>query len=166
MDLSLIASVLSAAGVGSIVGSAISQGKDRRESRARVLGAVHVTEEERWAPSREGALMAALRELETSALVARMPQAVVRQYIILARAAAEASAESFEQSGGDPEFGSGIETEFARLVRDSARLIVKTAWRPSTAVLLSTRYTRAIDNRTPLLNLRDQERLTRYREYG
>jgi hypothetical protein len=127
--------LVAALGVGSVIGNYVGAGKARREVRSAVLKALASTENARWiglAESNEYRhFREALRELETAALIARIPRLAVQHYTVLAVTARGLSDEDYEDKGGDEDMGAGgIESSFARVVRDSAEIVTQLAWRP------------------------------------
>ena len=72
------------------------------------------------------ALTQATRNLETAALIAKLPRSPVRLYVQLATAALMASNEDAEPRG-DPEYGS-INAQLSEVVLNSAALVSDTAW--------------------------------------
>jgi hypothetical protein len=86
-DLALIASILTAAGVGSVVGTLVTQSRDRRGSRARVLAAIAAVQDEEWRrPLSFRPFYAALHELNQAALIAGLPRSLLREYVAAASA--------------------------------------------------------------------------------
>jgi hypothetical protein len=84
-------SLLAALGAGSVIGNWFGGGRSRREVRSAVLKAIAATETERWTDDPNSAdyedLLSAIRDLETTALIARIPRRAVRHYLIFAYAA-------------------------------------------------------------------------------
>ncbi|OBG87857.1 hypothetical protein A5699_18470 [Mycobacterium sp. E802] len=135
-------------GIGSVIGNYIGGGRARREVRGAVLKAIEATELTRWAPTIYREFRTAYREVETTALIARIPRAAVRHYLVLAEAGRQLSDESWEERGGDEDFGAGgIDGYFADVIQEAAEMITRLAWRP-----WLTRLTLAKD----LKSLRDQ----------
>jgi hypothetical protein len=124
--------LLGALGVGSVIGNYVGTGRARREVRSGVLKSITATESKRWAGSSEYTdFVTAVRDLETAALIVRVPRHAVRHYLVLADAARHLSDESFEERDGDEEMGAGgIDGYFADVVRDAAEVITRLAWRP------------------------------------
>lgn len=126
---------LAGLGVGGVIIGWAGAGKARREVRSAVLKALASTETTRWhglADSRDYQhFRAALHELETAALIARIPRLAVQHYTVFAEAARHLSDDSFEDRDGDEELGAGgIDGYFARVVSDAAEIVTKLAWRP------------------------------------
>jgi hypothetical protein len=118
-------------GVGSVFGNYVGGGRARREVRGAVLKAIEAAETTRWAPTKYREFRSAYRELETTALIARVPRAAVRHYLVLAEAAQRLSDESFEERGGEEDLGAGgIDGYFADLVQEAADVVTRLAWRP------------------------------------
>lgn len=128
MDWALLISAFSAAGVGSVVGTAFSQSKDRRKARAEFLDALASVEWERWAPFKAEELRQAIRVARSLALVAGLPSEAVVRYLALAHVAAWESDENLEASGG--EYG-GVATTLADATADAAKLLVDATWHPA-----------------------------------
>jgi hypothetical protein len=94
-DVATLTSIAGAIGVGSILGGWVTGSKDRRSVRAAALAALGSVERARWAESCDfPAFRQTTRDLETAALLARIPRAVVREYLILAMVARWDSDES------------------------------------------------------------------------
>lgn len=131
VDVSTLVSVAGALGIGSIFGQFVSAGKDRRAARAAVLQAINEVEEARWSPVKEGAptFKKSMHGLYTSALIAQIPRGPLRLYMLLAQAAQWESADSWDSSD-DSEFGGGISSKLADIVRDSARVLIAAVWAP------------------------------------
>jgi hypothetical protein len=126
-----VISFLAALGLGSALGQYLASSKDRRESRANVLSALAETEAARWAGGGPKASLsdfqASMRKFQTAALIARLPRDLAWQYGVLAQAARWLSDDSLDRSG-DPEFGGGIEADFATATREAARAVSEVAW--------------------------------------
>ncbi|WP_144418324.1 hypothetical protein [Mycobacterium sp. EPa45] len=124
--------LISALGVGGAIGGWVGASRQRREVRGGVLNAIAATESKRWAGAygyRE--FSAGLRELETAALVARVPRSAVQHYIVFADAARCLSDDSYEEHDGDEEMGAGaVNGYYASLVRHAAEIVTQLAWRP------------------------------------
>ena len=123
-------SLIGALGFGSVIGQWFGAGKDRRSTRAAVLRAIPAVEHARW--YREGsekdgrALTQATRDLETAALIAKLPRPPVRLYVQLATASLLESNVDAEPRG-DPEYGS-INMQLSEVVLGAAALVSDTAW--------------------------------------
>ncbi|HEY0227316.1 MAG TPA: hypothetical protein VGC05_13195, partial [Mycobacterium sp.] len=132
MDVLQWVPLLGALGVGSVIGNYIGAGSARREVRSGVLKSMAATESRRWAGTSDYRdFVIAVRDLETAALIARVPRHAVRHYLVLAEAARHLSDASFEQFGGGDELGAGgIDGYFADVVRAAAEAITRLAWRP------------------------------------
>ena len=131
IDLGSAAALLGTLGIGSVVGQYLSDAKDRRTARAEVLHALSVVESARWAPRLEGepSFRDASRQLQTAALIARVPRRLLVEYLTLAQAAAWLSAESWRESGGD-EYGNGIDGYLGDSVRFGAQGLADLIWAP------------------------------------
>lgn len=130
IDLSTFISLVAALGVGSLIVQWYGAGKDRRTARGGVLKALSAVESARWYSSDRDThreLVDAIRELETAALIARVPRPFVRAYAQLAVAASWASRNNAEQHGGDEE-GSGISLDLSDVVLEAADLVSRAAW--------------------------------------
>lgn len=132
MDIPVIASVISALGVGSFVGQYLIGAHQRRQLRSEVLRNLARVESARWAghgePSR-AEFQEGLRDLEAAALVARLPRGAVVQYKVFAQAARWLSDSDVEN---DPmnEYAGGINGAFADLVHEHAADISRLVWKP------------------------------------
>ncbi len=125
--------IFGALGVGSLLNTWLTGGSARRKLRADALKSLAVCERARWYPLEEGELhfVVAARDLEADAMIAGVPAEAVETYIVLGRAAAWLSAESMERDP-DPEFGGGINSDYANVTRDAARLVrdaIRHPWR-------------------------------------
>lgn len=127
-----VVAVLGVLGVGSILGQYVGSAKDRRQARAGVLSALANTESGRWSgPDPKMSLdefQTSLRELQTAALIARLPRDAVREYAVLAQAARWVSQESWEQAAEPVDGSWGIDAHLAQGVREAARAITVMAW--------------------------------------
>jgi hypothetical protein len=127
--------LLSALGVGGAIVGWVGAGKVRRELRSAVLNAITVVETERWERDPDSAdypkFVAAVHDLETAALVARIPRIAVRHYVVLAEAARQLSDDAVDFDDADQTFWGGIDGYFATLVRDAAEVLTQLAWSPA-----------------------------------
>lgn len=134
MDLATFLSILTALGAGSVIGTWYGAGQTRREVRSAILKAIAMTEKERWAEDPDSAdypeFVTAVRDLETAALIARIPRRSVRHYVVLAEAARGLSDASVYFDPADQSFFGGIDGYFDTLVRDTAELLARLAWSP------------------------------------
>ncbi len=134
MDFLQWVPLLSALGAAGVVGTWVGGGRARREVRSAILTAIANTESERWAEDPDGSgyprFVAALRELETAALIARVPKGAVHHYVVLAEAARNLSDDAVEFFPGDTSFWGPIDGYFDTLVRDSAAVLTRLAWNP------------------------------------
>lgn len=130
---SLGGTLLGGLGAGSIISQYANSGKARRELRSAVLEAIVRLEQERWAHEHDSAdypkYIAALRGLETAALVARIPRDAVLHYVVFADTARRLSEDEFREFDDDLWAGP-IDGYFDNLVRDSARLLTTLVWSP------------------------------------
>ncbi len=140
VDIGSTAALLGALGVGSVAGQYLSGAKDRRSARAEVLNALSAVESARWAPHTEGepSFRVAAHQLQTAALVARVPRALLVEYLQLAQAASWLSILDWED-GPDSEFAGSINTEFSNAVRQAARSLSDVIW-ASPSVRWLTQY--------------------------
>jgi hypothetical protein len=108
-------------------------GKDRRAARAAVLTELGVIETARWADPREDVdtqyrqLRAAIRQLQTAALIAQVPRRPVVLYSQFALAAFWYIRGEIEKVRGDPDL-IGLPTGFYDTVYDAADMVSKAAW--------------------------------------
>lgn len=132
MDFLQWVPLLGALGVSGLIVGWAGAGKARREVRSGVLKALATAESSRWANTTPfSEFNAAIRELETTALVARVPRDAIRHYAVLAEASRRLSDDSYSELEGDEEMGAGgINGYYAGLVRDAAHIITQLAWSP------------------------------------
>ena len=133
MDLIQWIPLAGALGVGSLIGNYVGGGKARREVRSGVLRALAETENTRWAIVGKDAssFSTAARDLETAALIARIPGSAVQQYVLLANAAWRFSVEDFRKKDGDNgAIAGGVHSGLSDVVKGSAEVITELAWRP------------------------------------
>lgn len=138
-DVATVASLVGALGVGSVLGQWLSGGRDRRAARAAVLDALREVETARWAPAKpeKPTFVQATRELETAALLARIPRKYVRFYLHVADAAHTLSQQSWDDYPDEEDGGGAISAVFADAVREAARLVTDVTWSP---YVLRVRY--------------------------
>jgi hypothetical protein len=126
----LVVSVLGALGVGSLIGQWVAGGKDRRAARAAVLDKLGAVEAARWYGTDRGAdsekLVAAVRELETAALIARVPRAAVVPYAQLAVAGLWHMHNEVERH--DDEERAGLDLSISDAIHDAAEVVSRSAW--------------------------------------
>lgn len=133
MDISGIASVIGALGIGSFAGQYLIGAQQRRQFRSEVLRQLAHTESSRWANEQQvPPFLESIRELETAALIARVPEKVVVHYKIFATTAWWLSRASWEEDS-DEEYGGGIDGHFADLVRGAANELSRSVWSPWTS---------------------------------
>lgn len=134
MDIATLASLATALGAAGAVGQYVGASKDRREVRSAFLDAVGAVEDTRFAKTPNGEdypeFVAALRGLETAALIARIPERAVHHYVVLARAARYYSDGTVAYDPVDEDFFGSISPEFDAVLRDTARLLTTLAWSP------------------------------------
>lgn len=128
-QLTDIAALVGALGVGSLGTALFTQGRERRASRAAVIAAMHEVERHRWASS-DRSFREAARELATAAMIARMPRWAVDEYLALARAASWMSAADADERGAYDEYAGGISGELNGCVHAAFGLAVDVAWHP------------------------------------
>ncbi|QZH65024.1 hypothetical protein [Mycolicibacterium farcinogenes] len=149
MDLVQWLPLVGGLGVGSVIGNYIGAGRARREVRGAVLKAIEATEMARWAPTSYREFRTAYREVETSALIARIPRTAVHHYLVLAEAGRQLSDESYEELNGDEDFGAGaINGHLSDVVSDAAGLITRLAWRPWWTRMLLRKDLKGLRDRT------------------
>jgi hypothetical protein len=129
--LPLVVSVLGVLGVGTIIGQWFAGGKDRRAARAAVLAELGEVEAARWArgddeSAERTAFQTAIRQLQTAALIARLPRRPVVLYSQLALVSLWYTRSQLDLYD-DPE-ASGLPGDFALIVREAAEMISKAAW--------------------------------------
>lgn len=126
-----MASIIGALGIGSFAGQYLIGSQQRRQLRSEVLRHLASTERTRWA----GALSSdpsfqqfkdSIRELETAAIIARVPRRPLRLYIQLATAAR-------------------LMTALSRCVRSSAAQLSRLMWSPWLARACMKRRTDEIE---------------------
>ncbi|WP_182652625.1 hypothetical protein [Dietzia sp. CQ4] len=110
----------------------------------------------------------AARGLMTAALLARVPASVVREYLVLAQAAAWLSQDSWRENPDEDWGGGSINGEFANIVRDHSHLLADVIWAPTPLrKIFSSRQSKKLSVRTQKLdNTSTQKELARSREYG
>jgi hypothetical protein len=128
----LLVSILGALGVATIISQWFASGKDRRTSRAAVLTELAAVEAARW-PSHSGTdveditrLRAAIRQLETAALIARLPRRAIVRYVQLSTACLHFTLEEVERYG-DPE-AAALPQALYDLLLDAAEIVSRVAW--------------------------------------
>jgi hypothetical protein len=130
VDISSFASIIGALGIGSFVGQYLIGSQQRRQIRSEVLRQLSHAESARWAGSSNYlSFTEAIRELETAALIARVPRKVIANYTLFAYAARTLSEEDAEENP-DQEFGGGINAHFGDLVRAAASEVSRSVWSP------------------------------------
>lgn len=131
MDIALVATVLSAAGFGTIVGGVLARGKDRRDARAAALKAINAVERARWAPREWDEFIGTVRDAQVALLQAQVPQQLGRGYLRLAVNGYFLSSDSWAEQHQDDPLGAGM---FAgpslELLHDGLRVVVASLWHP------------------------------------
>ena len=135
VDVATVTGIVGALGAGSVIGSYVAGGKDRRLSRAAVLKSIETLELERWGPVTWLDFRLHSIELLSAALVAQLPRELVMEYVVLARTAAELSDDNYRQSPPDDKTANGIDGHVSDMVRDGARLVTAVAWSPRPVAL-------------------------------
>lgn len=144
-----MASIIGALGIGSFAGQYLIGSQQRRQLRSEVLRHIAITERTRWAgasstdPSFQ-AFKESVRELETAAIIARVPRRPLTLYIQLATAARLLSDDDLELMDGEDGAG-GISSEFSRSVRNSAAQVIRLMWSPWLARIGMKRQTQATE---------------------
>ena len=132
MDFLQWVPLLSVLGVGGAIVGWVGAGKARRELRSAVLNAITVVEAERWARDPDSAdypkFVAAVHDLETAALVARIPRIAVRHYVVLAEAARQLSDDAVDFDDADQTFWGGIDGYDATLFAMPPKVLTQLAW--------------------------------------
>lgn len=131
VNASDIVPLLGALGIGSFIGQYLIGAQTRRQLRSQVLAALESVESARWAGngSTPTQYAQAMHELETAALVARIPRIAVTSYKVLASVAQRLSQENYDEEP-DPEYAGGILSELADPVRAAAGEISRLVWTP------------------------------------
>lgn len=133
LDTSSVVSVLGALGIGSFVGQYLIGSQQRREVRGAVLRHLEQAESARWAgeahPPGSPTLQTAMRDLETAALIARIPRKAVMHYKLLAYTGWFLSSDDAEQNP-DAEYAGGINGDFANIIRAAAGEVSRLVWSP------------------------------------
>jgi len=99
-------------------------------------------------------------------IIARLPRDLAWEYGVLAQAARWLSDDSLERTG-DPEFGGGIDANFAEATREAARAVSEVAW--AWSLLHRWRWRRSKNEISALLAKLDPEEsnmLDRSRVHG
>jgi hypothetical protein len=126
--------LLGALGVGSVIGNYVGGGRSRREVRSAIFKTVAEVETRRWSTDPDSAdfpaFIAAVREMETATLIARIPRNAVQHYMILACTARGLSNDAVEFDPADHSFWGSIDSDFDTLVRDAAGVLTQHAWNP------------------------------------
>lgn len=131
MDIAGVVSLVGVLGIGSIAGQYLAGGGQRRQTRAEVLRALGQVEAARWAGTGkpEVPFRQAARDLDTTALLARLPRVAVVHYKELAQAGLWVSTDNWEDDP-DPEYGGGIDGRFADIIQEAASEVSHLAWSP------------------------------------
>ncbi|MHA6626250.1 hypothetical protein ACU61A_12515 [Pseudonocardia sichuanensis] len=162
----LVVSVLGALGIGSVIGQWVAGGKDRRAARAAVLDKLGAVEAARWFGSDRTAdsekLVAAIRELETAALVARVPRAAVVPYAQLAAAGLWYMHDEVERTGDDDY--AAISMPVSDTIAGAAEVVSRAAW--STPAVRWFWFSRALRTNRRAIDAIDEERFLRSLDYA
>jgi len=132
MDPATVVSIISALGIGSFVGQYLIGSRERRQLRSDVLTQLSYAETARWAghskpPTPD--FNTSIRDLETAALIARVPRKAVMHYKRLAYTGWWLSVDDAE-SNPDHEFAGGIDGDLANLIRAAAAEVSHVVWSP------------------------------------
>ncbi|MBB5161589.1 hypothetical protein [Mycobacterium sp. AZCC_0083] len=134
VDVSTLASLIAALGVGGAIGQYVGAAGARREIRSEFLKAVAAVEEARFSRTANGEdfpeFVTAIRDLETAGLLARIPRRALQHYVVFARAARYLSGDAVDFDPVDQEFWGSPPTAFNTLVRDTAEVLSRLAWSP------------------------------------
>ncbi|CKH13588.1 hypothetical protein PXH78_26895 [Mycolicibacterium smegmatis] len=153
------APLLGALGVASLIGNWFGGGRSRREVRSAVLKALRETESQRWAtePDHVGFrdFITAVHDLETAALIARIPRKAVHHYVVLAHAARGLSEDAVDYFPDLKGYSGPINGYFNTLVRDAAGVLTGLAWHPWWSRIVLLRSLRNLRNRA--LEFKDEE---------
>jgi hypothetical protein len=126
--------LLGALGIGSVVGNYVGAGRARREVRSAMFKTIAEVEKRRWCQHPDGAdypeFLAAVRDLETAALIARLPRTAVQHYVVLAHTARSLSNDAVDFDPTDQTFWGSINGDFDEVVRDTTRVLSRLVWNP------------------------------------
>lgn len=152
MDIASVTSIIGALGIGSFIGQYLIGSQQRRQLRSDVLRCLSNTEKNRWAgpastDPKRAEFNESIRELETAALIARVPRKTLVTYMRLAIAARGMSEIGVAEGMGYEEDG-GINAVFADIVRDSAAHVTHSLWSPWIAGITAPRRLRELRRRT------------------
>ncbi|OZD77250.1 hypothetical protein CH260_08440 [Rhodococcus sp. 05-2256-B2] len=149
MDISGVASIIGALGIGSFAGQYLIGSQQRRQLRSEVLRRLASTERNRWAGVSTSdtsfeQFKDSVRELETAAIIARVPRRPLALYIQLATAARLLSDTDVEEKDGYDEAGA-INTAMSRYVRAAAEQLSHLMWSPWIARTRMTKHAKEIE---------------------
>ena len=155
MNWELVISAFGAIGVGGIAVSYLGRMHDRRTTRARLLEAVAHLEQSRWDPPSWEIVRAAAREVESLGLINGLPRRAVRQYLALARVAANMSREDAELH--DHEYAGGIDGDLFDAANRAVELVVDLTWHPARTRLVMPWRQRGVDRAIVNLSARTKK---------
>lgn len=110
-----------------------------------MLAAFTDVESRRWYDPSDQPFPVALREFQSSALVARLPWRVVDRYVAAARLGYWLSHENWRESNGEDEYAGGIPSEAGDVIRSHSLLVASMVWRPYWGRLTLRRRLRELD---------------------
>lgn len=147
--LQIIPSIVGGGFIGSLATHYLTTGRERREIRSEVLHKLSDTEQKRWAGLyKRDQFRDALRDLETAALIARLPRDLVLLYKLLAQTARNLSEADIEDDPTKHEaFAGGIDGKFATIVRDTAADMSRAIWAPFITRISLPRTIRRLEKR-------------------
>ncbi len=136
MDFSIVASLIGAFGIGSILTQYLANGHDRRETRGDVLKTLRTIEKCRWArhsdaPGAPDEFAGYVRDLQANAIVAIVPRQLSIDYAIYATAAHHLSVAGVDDGDPDDETAGGLPADFADVVTDAADELSAYLWSPN-----------------------------------
>lgn len=134
VDILQWAPLLGALGVGSVIGTWFAGSSARRETRSAILNDLVDTEKTRQATDPNSKdypeFAAAVHTLQRTALIARIPQAVVHHYVVFAHTARYLSFDALDFDPLEQEFWGATDPEYDALVREAAAILTNYAWNP------------------------------------
>jgi hypothetical protein len=140
--LTLITAVIGGGIVGSIVSTFLSTGKDGRESRAKARECLSRVEDARWEDTEYREFRKLLSEFESSALIARTPQDLVKRYTYLAELGRREALRAHENL---PNTNRALPVDLSSLIDACVIIIVHYLWRPRWQSIRSKRSVWVID---------------------
>lgn len=136
MDFSMVASLIGAFGIGSILTQYLANGHDRRETRGAVLKTVRTIENCRWArhsdaPSAADEFAGYVRDLQAGAIVAIVPRQLATDYAVYVTAAHHLSVLGVDEGDPDDDTAGGIPADLAEVVTAAADELSAYLWSPN-----------------------------------